>query len=468
MHKPTESAHREVVGIVGAGLVGPVIALYLAERGCAVQLFERGPDPSAGPPAGGRSVHLVVSERGFRALAGIGLDGAVRAAAIPLSGRAIHPPSGPLRFQPYGRDGQAIYAVQRSDLNRILAGAAARHPGITARFDQRCVEVDPQALTLDLADSATGERSRARVDVLLGADGCFSRVRAALMRTDRFDYSQQYMTYGYREIRLPPTRDGEFPLSPGAMHVWPRKRLMLSAFPNLDRSFTAMLVMPFEGEVSFASISDGDALRALFEEHFGDVLPLVPDLAEAFFQLPPSSLVTIRCSPWVHGRVALIGDAAHAMVPFFGQGMNAGFEDCVVLDACLARHGGDWDRALPEYQALRQPDCEAVTDMSLQNFVELSELVGDPRFLLKKRLEQRIHGLFPDRFIPLYPMVAFSHLPYAEVQRVARLQEEVLQRLLADGDLEARWESPAVDDAIRAAMQGFDPAIGARAERSSP
>jgi kynurenine 3-monooxygenase len=463
---------REIIGIVGAGLVGPVIALYLARRGAEVHLYERGPSPLAGPPEGGRSVHLVVSARGFRALAGIGLDGAVREAAIPLSGRAIHPPAGPLRFQPYGRDDQAIYAVQRSQLNRILATAAASHPGITARFDQRCLDVDPHALTLDFLDTATGERSRARCDVLLGADGCFSRVRAALMRTDRFDYSQQYMAYGYREIRIPPAADGSYALSSNAMHVWPRKRLMVSAFPNPDRSFTAMLVMPFEGEVSFAAIATEKELRALFEAQFADLLPLVPEFAGELFQRPPSSLVTIRCSPWVfEGRVALIGDAAHAMVPFFGQGMNAGLEDCVVLDGCLERHGGDWARALPEYQALRRPDCDAVTDMSLQNFVELSESVGDPRFLLKKRLEQRIHGLYPERFIPLYPMVAFGHLPYAEVQRIARAQEDVLQRLLAgDDDLEARWESPDVDLAIHRAMQGFEPAAaaGTALERPSP
>ena len=448
---------RETIGIVGAGLVGPVMALYLARRGAEVHLYERGPDPSAGPPEGGRSVHLVVSARGFRALAGIGLDVAVREAAIPLSGRAIHPPAGPLQFQPYGRDDQAIYAVQRSQLNRILAAAAARHPSITAHFGQRCLEVDPHALTFDLLDTGTGERRRARADVLLGADGCFSRVRAALMRTDRFDYSQQYMGYGYKEIRIPPADAGGFALPSHAMHVWPRKRLMLSAFPNLDQSFTAMLVMPFEGEVSFASIASGKELQALFEAQLGDVLPLVPDLAGEYFLRPPSSLMTIRCSPWIfEGRVALIGDAAHAMVPFFGQGMNAGLEDCVVLDGCLERHGGDWARSLPEYQALRRPDCDAVTDMSLQNFVELSELVGDPRFLLKKRLEQRIHALYPDRFIPLYPMVAFSHLPYAEVQRIAHAQEEVLQRLLASGDLEARWESPDLNLAIHAVMQELE------------
>ena len=242
------------------------------------------------------------------------------------------------------------------------------------------------------------------------------------------------------------------------MHVWPRKRLMLSAFPNLDRSFTAMLVMPFEGEVSFASIASGKELQALFEEQLGDVLPLAPDLAGDFFLAAflagdhPLLALGLRRPGGPDRRCG----ARHGAL--FGQGMNAGLEDCVVLDGCLERHGGDWARALPEYQALRRPDCDAVTDMSLQNFVELSELVGDPRFLLKKRLEQRIHALYPDRFIPLYPMVAFSHLPYAEVQRIARAQEEVLQRLLAHGDLEARWESPDVNLAIQAAMQELDPA----------
>ena len=206
-------SQSKTIGIVGAGLVGPVIALYLARRGVKVHLYERGPSPSAGPPEGGRSVHLVVSARGFRALAGIGLDGAVREAAIPLSGRAIHPTAGPMRFQPYGRDDQAIYAVQRGQLNRILAAAAERHPGITVHFDQRCLEVDPHAMTFDLVDNGTGERTRAQADVLIGADGCFSRVRAALMRTDRFDCSQQYMSYGYKEIRIPPAEDGGFALS---------------------------------------------------------------------------------------------------------------------------------------------------------------------------------------------------------------------------------------------------------------
>lgn len=449
---------REVVCVVGAGLIGPVVAIYLANRGYEVHLYERGADPAEAPPEEGRSVHLVVSERGWRALRGIGLEAEVRELCMPLRGRTIHLPDASLRFQPYGREDQAIFAVQRSVLNQIVATAASRHPRITPYFSHRCIDVDLDSMTLSFLPPNTDRPVRVRAEIVIAADGSFSRVRSALARTDRFDYAQQYMCYGYKELRIPPAADGGFPLDHRTMHVWPRKRLMLSAFPNPDKSFTAMLVMPFEGETSFESITTPDELSALFRRELADAFALIPGLADEYCMRPPSSLVTIRCHPWIYqGRLALIGDAAHAMVPFFGQGMNAGYEDCVVLDECLACHDGDWSEALADYQRRRKPNSDAVTDMSLQNFIELSERVADPKFLLQKRLEQRIHQMYPDRFLPLYPMVAFSHIEYTEAQRIARAQHQVVQQIMAMDELEARWDSPDVDAAIRRAMHSFDP-----------
>ncbi len=447
---------RSDVVVVGAGLVGPVVAILLAKLGCNVRLFERGPDPGQGGRAAGRSVHLVVSERGWNAMRQAGVEAPVRQATIPLKGRIIHSPQGGVAFQPYGNEGQAIYAIERQVLNDLLVGCARREPNVTVAFDHRCADYDPEAGALEFETGAG--RVGVRAERVVAADGAFSRVRAALMARGRFDYSQAYLPYGYKELSLPPGPGGDWPLDPGAMHVWPRRSAMLTAFPKPDRGFTAMLVLPLEGPGSFASLADGPAVARFFAEHFADARPLIPGLEEEFFARPASSLVTVRCFPWRdRDRAVLVGDAAHAMVPFFGQGMNAGFEDCVVLARCLAASGGDWGAAFAAYESQRKPDGDAVTDLSLRNFVELSERVGDPQFLLRKRLERRMHELAPETFVPLYQMVAFSDLPYARAKAIAEAQDALVEQIVAAGALEAGWDAPGVDALLRERLSAFAP-----------
>lgn len=436
--------------VTGAGLVGTLWACLLVRRGYEVAVYEKRPDPREAAAPQGRSTHLVISQRGWKALDAVGLSEEVRRMTLPLGGRSIHAQDGTVAFQPYGQGAQAIYAIRRETLNRLLTDRCVNTPGITLHFNQRCLSADPRTGTLQFEHTVTGERSEVRGARTFAADGAFSQVRASLMRQEHFDYSQEYLRYGYKEFILPAELCGQ--LDNFTMHTWPRKQLSLFAFPNLDGSFTATLVAPFEGEPSFTQLRTPRDLVRLCRERFPDV-PTEPFEGECFSN-PISSLVTIRCAPWTHGeRIALIGDAAHAMVPFLGQGMNAGFEDCTVLDSLLDQHGEDWSTVLREYDRRRKPDCDAVTEMSLRNFTELTELVANPRFLLLKKLEHKIHRLYPDRFIPVYMMVAFTHIPYSQILHIASAQEAITRELMSLPDFETRWDGPQVEARLHELMR---------------
>jgi kynurenine 3-monooxygenase len=426
-----QTATREVV-VVGAGLVGCLAALHLARRGYSVQLFESRPAAESGLLSGGRSLHLVISARGFRGLEGVGIDREVRALALPLRGRTIHAEDGSTTFHLYDAAERTIHAVSRAALNQLLVQACMRNPRVRLAFGQRCIQFNTNTATLTFEAADTRERYEVPAERVLGADGAFSALRFALLKREYFDYSQQYLPYAYKELGMRGAKGDEWPLVPDTIHVWPRGKFMITAFPNPDRTFAATLVLPRTGAPTFDSIRTPGDLERLFGAHFCDALPLMPDLSEHFFSRPASSLISIRCAPWTwEGRVALIGDAAHAMVPFLGQGMNAGFEDVTVLGECLERSGDDWASALAEYEALRRVNCDTVTELSRAHFSELSEHVGDPRFALKKRVEQRLQRMFPERFVPLYSRLAFSCMPYAEIQRVNSLQEALVQRVMA-------------------------------------
>jgi kynurenine 3-monooxygenase len=414
--------------IVGAGLGGSLLAVYLARAGCEVLIVERRGDPRDRNYVGGRSINLAISARGIHALDRAGLTGELLAQGVRMPGRMIHPMSGQPIFQAYSRDPKlAINSVSRSRLNLLLLNAACAERHVTARFDLRCVDVDfhtPSATFV--RDDGSSERFDA--DLIVGADGAFSAVRGAMQKTDRFDYSQQYLGHGYKELTIPPRSDGSFAMEPNALHIWPRGGSMMIALPNPDGSFTCTLFWPWEGDNGFATIHGDDVVRRHFQSVYPDAVPLLPTLLDDFAENPTGALVTVRSSPWhVNGKVALLGDAAHAVVPFYGQGANASFEDCEALVDALTSHPKDQAAALERYQEARIRNANAIADMALENFIEMRDKTASPLFRLKKKAEHALHGLFPSWYVPLYDMVSFSTIPYAEArQRAARANRTVL------------------------------------------
>ena len=436
--------------ISGAGLVGSLWALYLAKRDMKVTVYERRPDMRESALVGGRSINLALSDRGLRALRGVGLETRIRNIATPMHGRLIHDLEGNTQLQPYGKKGQYINSVSRSELNMILMNAAQAHPKVDFCFEHRCVHVNLKKGSIHFANEKRNTRTVLYPDLIFGADGAFSAVRGAMQITDRFNYQQFYLQHGYKELSIPPTEDGGFRMEPNALHIWPRKSFMLIALPNLDGSFTVTLFLAFEGENSFANLQTPDKLTRFFQTHFSDVLPLMPDLETDFFEHPTGSLVTVKCRPWVHGKnIALIGDAAHAIVPFYGQGMNAGFEDCRILndilEECTDTHGNpNFEEALAAYNVRRKPDGDAIADLALRNFIEMRDLVSDPAFLFRKKVEKELQKRYPKQYMPLYSMVTFSHIPYAHAIRISRWQDRLFEQLMQGKKLEETqhlWES---------------------------
>jgi kynurenine 3-monooxygenase len=418
--------------IVGAGLAGPLLACHLARAGYAVDLYEKRPDPRTGEQDAGRSINLALSVRGIDALREVGLADAVLRDAIPMRGRMIHDRHGRLTFQPYGKDdSESINSVSRAGLNVTLLNAAEQYPAVRCHFRQRCTGIDLHTTTLELADEATGQATRPPCERVVGADGVYSAVRAAVQKHGRFDYSQEYLSHGYKELTIPPGPHGEHLLEKHALHIWPRQAFMMIALPNRDGSFTCTLFYPFEGPSSFASLRTDDDVTRLFEAQFPDAVPLMPTLEEDFRNNPTGPLVTVRCRPWhVDGRVVLLGDACHAVVPFLGQGMNAAFEDCTVLGECLKRHAPDWEQAFRAFEARRKEHTDALAGLCVDNFLEMRDRVSSRTFLLRKKAEVFLHRLFPRWYLPLYTLVTFTRTPYADAVRRVRRQDRIVQTIL--------------------------------------
>jgi kynurenine 3-monooxygenase len=409
--------------IVGSGLAGTLIACYLAKAGHRVDLYEKRPDPRHGDPERGRSINLALSVRGLHALQEVGLAEEVLQASILMRGRMIHARDGKLTFQPYGKDDtEALHSVSRNGLNLLLVQAAARYESVRLFFDHRCTGFDPQDGLLEFANE-----TKVATEVVIAADGAYSTVRSQLQRRERFNYQQDYLSHGYKELTIPAGPQGSFRLEKNALHIWPRGSFMMIALPNADGSFTCTLFWPFEGPNSFAALTDAQAVIAYFQDQFPDAVPLLPALAEEFLHNPTGSLVTIRCQPWhVADRVVLLGDACHAVVPFLGQGMNAAFEDCSVLNRCLTEQGVDLGRAFATYETLRKENLDTLADLCVENFYEMRDRVGSRWFVLWKKLAIVLHRLFPRWYLPLYTMIEFTRIPYAAALRRAKTQDRVV------------------------------------------
>lgn len=427
------------VSIVGAGLVGSLLAIYLVRRGYKVSVFERRPDMRLKSTDAGRSINLALSNRGLKALEEIGAASKIRQLAIPMHGRMMHAPDNTLTFQPYGVDGQYINSIARGSLNILLMEIAEQH-GVSFYFNHRVSHVDFMDTTLTC--ETDGRSLHKSFDAIIGADGAFSVIRHEMQFTDRYNFSQHYIEHGYKEFLIPAGNAGHFKMESNALHIWPRESFMLIALPNPDGSFTSTLFFPFEGKLSFASLDSDAKVRDLFQTYFPDASELMPGLLEDFKTNPTSSLVTIQCYPWVRNKTLLIGDAAHAIVPFYGQGMNAGFEDCSILNSMLDQYHDNWEETIANFQQQRKPDTDAIAQLALDNFIEMRDLVADKDFLLRKKIEAKLHALYPERWIPQYSMVTFqTDIRYSEAQRLGAKQKEIMDKVMQFKGLESTWKN---------------------------
>jgi kynurenine 3-monooxygenase len=444
----------ENIAVIGAGLVGSLQAIYLAKQGHQVHVFERRPDLRKAEIIAGRSINLALSNRGWKALAGVGVDQEIHKMAIPMSGRIMHAVDGTLTSQAYGREDEAIYSVSRGGLNQKLMNLADDYENVHYYFDLRLEDIDLKSNTCVFIDSNTGEEMNRQFDRIFGTDGAFSAARSRMQKTERFNYSQEYLAHGYKELVIPANEDGSHKLDKNALHIWPRGEYMLIALANLDGSFTCTLFFPFEGNPSFNSVKTEQDVLDFFNETFADAVPLMPTLVQDYFDNPTSSLVTVKCSPWNYGdKIMLMGDASHAIVPFYGQGMNSGFEDCTVFQNIVEEENGDWETIFNRFAKERKPDADAISDLAMRNFIEMRDLTGDPRFLLRKKIEKRIFEKHPDKWMPLYSQVTFSHIPYLEALQTGERQDVIMEKIMDKPDIKAVWDSVNIENEILSALE---------------
>jgi len=444
------------VNILGAGLAGALAAVFLARRGIPVTLYERRPDMRKVPVPAGRSINLALANRGLKPLRLAGLADRVEPLLTVMRGRMVHDEAGGLDFQPYGqREDEVIYSVSRPGLNAVLLDAA-EEAGAKLQFAMRCVEAHLDADRLVFASEDDNSLHPVAMAPTLAADGAGSVMREAMSARAGFDTRTEMLSHGYKELTIPPAADGRHRMEAEALHIWPRGGYMLIALPNLDGSFTVTLFMPHDGRPSFRTLSDEAGVTAFFDSTFPDAAALMPGYAAQFLANPVGELGTVRCQPWhVDGRAVLIGDAAHAIVPFHGQGMNCAFEDCLALDKCIEDFGTDWYRVFPTFSARRKPHADAIADMALENYVEMRDQVRDPKFLLRKEVAFELERRFPERFVPRYALVMFrDDVPYGEARRRGRIQAGILDELTAGVD--------------RVAAVDFDRAARLVAERLAP
>lgn len=428
----SSSASKKQITLVGAGLTGSLLSIFLAKRGFSVEIYERRPDMRKVEMSAGRSINLALSTRGTYALEQVGLLDRIMIQAIPMKGRMIHALDGGISFQPYGKnEAEVIYSVSRGGLNQSLMDLAEQHD-VKINFNQKCTGINFNSSRLNFYDELSGQETTVPAQVVIGTDGSASAIRTEMAKKRRFNFSQEYLEHGYKELMIPPGPDGSFLLEKNALHIWPRGTYMLIALPNPDGSFTCTLFFPFEGPYSFESLQTEEKVQSFFQQQFPDATALMPTLVNDFFTNPTGALMTIKSFPWsVEDSVLLLGDAAHAIVPFFGQGMNCSFEDCTYLDAALQKYGDDWKGAFREFESARKINTDAIADLAVDNFIEMRDRVADPHFLLKKRVGLALEEKYPMQFVPKYSMVTFHRIPYSIALKFGKIQEEILDTLCA-------------------------------------
>ncbi len=428
LHNALNSSHT--ITLVGAGLTGPLLAISLAQRGFPVQIFERRPDMRRTGASAGRSINLAVSTRGIHALREAGLWDRMSRIIIPMKGRMMHSLAGELTFQPYGKnDAEVINSISRADLNVALMNAAEAE-GVKIRFGERCTGIDWTSGAARFRNEESGRETTLNSEIVIGTDGSASAIRQDMQKLGHLSFSQETLDYGYKELTIAAGAAGKHALEPNALHIWPRGAYMLIALPNIDGTFACILFLPFDSRESFATLDTGEKAQHFFQERFADVVPLMPQLQESYSANPTGSMVTVKCAPWhVNGRALLLGDAAHAIVPFFGQGMNCAFEDCTVLLELFDQHGPSWPKLFQEFEHARKQNTDAIADMALENFIEMRDRVADPRFLFRKKVELALESKYPHHFVPKYAMVTFHRVPYSVAFSRGKIQDRLLAEL---------------------------------------
>lgn len=441
--------------VIGSGLVGSLWTIYLKKAGYTVSVYERRSDMRLQKMSAGKSINLAMSYRGWKGLDDIGVGDEIRKIAIPMYGRTMHGKDSSTAYQPYGNEGQAIFSVSRWDINATLMSIAEEGGNASIYFNQECINVNLEQGLATFKNTQTNEITECQADVIFATDGAFSAARYnGMQKLDRFSFSQNYIEDGYREILLPANEDGTHKLEKNTLHIWPRGRFMLIALPNFDGSYTCTLFMPFEGhEYCFNNLTSKEKVTDFFKEVFPDFYEMLPTVADAWDEHPLSSLAIIRCFPWTHGKLALMGDAAHATVPFFGQGMNAGFEDCSVMWELMKKHNENWNEVFKEYETIRKPNGDAVQDLSLYNYIVMRDRVADPAFLLLQKIERRINYLYPDKYFPLYSMVSFTNIEYQIAYNKGKEQEAMIQQIITEKGITSSTSDEDIDQLIHEFMK---------------
>ena len=423
------SSHH--ITLLGAGLAGCLMAIYLAKRGFKVNIYERHPDIRKTQINSGRSINLTLAARGIKSLKEVGLYDKIMQLTVPLKGRIIHGIEGRKTFQPYGpKETDVLYGLQRSSLSKLLLDEVEKLDEVQIHFSQKCVGIDFDQKELYLRDEVDQQSAMVKFNVIIGTDGSSSALRTAMLNIKGFNFSQSYLKHGYKEITIPSIYSSQIPIERNALHVWPRGDCMINGFPNLDGSTTCVFFAPFEGENGFDNLKSEEQVTSLFQNQFSDIFPFIPDVEAKFSSSKTGHLITIKCDPWhVEDKALLLGDSAHAIVPFHGQGMNCAFEDCAYLDKCIAKYGTDWKAVFQEFERNRKVNTDSIADLSLLNYVELREQISDQKFLLKKEVEKILADKYPEYFIPRFSMVCFNQIPYSVAQYRGEIQQSIIEEL---------------------------------------